>query len=158
MTLVERVPGTETALLGRKIRVFHAVFSRPRPPTLYGGTIEKGRNLKMIRFYNVTMTKWSVGLVMEYREPAVQGKVIIKVSDSTTAGDYKLFVVDASDAQHEANLTLSGVAELSEAEAVKLATVYQPERIITQFDPLTRKEEKLTVPACDLEKFYKRQE
>jgi hypothetical protein len=112
----------------------------------------------MNRFYRVAITKRPVGTAVQHREPAVQGKVITKVTDLTTAGDYKLFVVDASDAQHEANLTLSGVAELSEAEAVKLATVYQPERIITQFDPLTRKEEKLTVPACDLEKFYKRQE
>jgi hypothetical protein len=112
----------------------------------------------MHRFYKVAITKWPIGTAIQHREPAVQGEVIIKVTDSTTAGDYKLFVVDASDEQHEANLALPAVEMLSEAQATELARKYQPERTLTQFNPLTRKEEEITVPTCDLKKFYQKPE
>ena len=112
----------------------------------------------MNRFYKVAVTKWPVGSAVQHREPAVQGKVIIKVTDSKTVGDYKLLVVDASEAQHEANLALPGVEAVSEEHAVKLAGEYQPKRTLVQFNPLTGEEELITVPACDLKKFYQKQE
>jgi hypothetical protein len=107
----------------------------------------------MERFYNVAITKVPIGSAVEYKEPALQGKIIIKVSDIKTSGNYKLFVVDCNDEQNKANLTFSGVSELSEDEAVKLAAQYQPQRHVTRFNPETRKEEKITLPACDLKKF-----
>jgi len=108
----------------------------------------------MNRFYKAAIIKWPVGTAIEHREPAVQGQVIIKVTDSTSRGDYKLFVVDADDAQHEANLALPGVGALSEKDALELAPKYQPKRTSTRFDPQTRKKEETITPACDLKKFY----
>jgi hypothetical protein len=112
----------------------------------------------MRRFYKVAITKWPVGTAVQHREPAVQGKVIVKVTDSTTGGDYKVFVVDAGDDQHKANLALPAVEGLSESQAVKLAAKYQPKRTLTQFNPLTGKKEKTTIPTCDLKKLYQKRE
>ena len=110
----------------------------------------------MKRFYKVTITKRPIGSAVEHREPAVQGNVIIKVSDSTTAGDYQLFVIDCDNNQHKANLATLGIDELSEEQAIKMAAQYQPERTFTRHNPLTMKEETFTIPACDLRKFYKK--
>lgn len=112
----------------------------------------------MVSFYKVRIAKRKIGSAVEHIEPALQGEVIVKVTDSETSGDYKLFVVDATDAQHKMNLTLPGVEALSEAEAVKLAAQYQPQRTLRQFNPVTMKEETIKVPACDLKKFYQKQE
>ena len=109
----------------------------------------------MKRFYKATITKQPIGSAVRHKEPAVQGKVIIKVTDSTTAGDYKLLVIDCDNAQNKANLTIPGVEELSEEQALKLAVQYQPKRTLTQLNPVTMEEEEIDVPACDLEKFYK---
>lgn len=114
----------------------------------------KQGDLKMKRFYNIAITKVPIGSAIEYKEPALQGKVVIKVSDMTTAGNYKLFVIDCDDAQNKANLVSHGVSELSEDKAVKLAAKYQPKRTVTRFNPRTMKEEKITIPVCDLKKFY----
>jgi hypothetical protein len=106
------------------------------------------------RFYKAVITKRSLGSAVEHREPRVEGQVIVKVTDSTTAGNYKLFVIDSNDAQHKANLDIPGIEEVSEEQAVILAAKYQPQRTLTRLNPLTRKEENITVPACDLKKFY----
>jgi hypothetical protein len=106
------------------------------------------------RFYKVAITKRSIGSAIEHREPGVEGHVLVKVTDSTTAGDYKLFVIDCNDAQHQANLDTPGIEEVSEDQAVTLAAKYQPQRTLTRLNPQTRKEEHITVPACDLKQFY----
>lgn len=110
----------------------------------------------MKRFYKATITKQPIGSAVRHKEPAVQGKVIVKVTDSTTAGDYKLLVIDCDDAQNKTNLTVPGVEELSEEQALKLAAQYQPERTLTHLNPVTMEEEEIDVPACDLRKFYKK--
>ena len=108
----------------------------------------------MKRFYKVAITKRSIGSAVEHREPEVAGQVIVKVTDSTTAGDYKLFVIDCSDAQHQTNLGIPGIEEVSEEQAVTLAVKYQPQRTLTRLNPQTRQEEHITVQACDLKRFY----
>jgi hypothetical protein len=110
----------------------------------------------MERFYRATITKQPIGSAVRHKEPAVQGTVIVKVTDSTTAGDYKILVIDCDDAQNKANLTIPGVEELSEEHALKLAAQYQPERTLTQPNPVTMEEEEIDVPTCDLRKFYKK--
>ena len=112
----------------------------------------------MRKFYKVAITKRPVGSAVQHIEPSIKGNIIIKVTDSTTAGDYKLFVIDCDDAQHKANLATAGIEELSEEQAVQLAAEFQPKRTLTQLNPVTMKEEKVTVPACDLKKFYQKQE
>lgn len=107
----------------------------------------------MNRFYKVTITKQPIGTAIAHKEPPVQGNVIIKVTDTTTAGDYKLIVVDCQEEQHQANLSLPGVAALSEDEAAELAAKYQPQRTVTRMQPLPTKQEKVTVPEFDLKKF-----
>jgi hypothetical protein len=107
-------------------------------------------------FYKVIITKEQVGSAIRHKEPSLQGNIIIKVTDSTTGGDYKIFVMDCNDAQNQANLSKPGVEELSEEQAVKLAAKYQPKRTMTELNPRTMKEEKITIPACDLRKFYKK--
>ena len=111
----------------------------------------------MNRFYKVAITKVPIGSAIEHREPRVQGRIIVKVTDVTTGGDYQLFLVDASDEQHQANLTLAGVEELSEEQAIKLAAEYQPQRSFKRFNPQTRQEEQISVPTLDLRKFYQKQ-
>ena len=108
----------------------------------------------MNRFYQVAITKWPVGTAVEHREPPVQGRIIVKVTDATTGGDYKLFLVDASDEQHQANLSLAGVQELAEEQAVKLAAEYQPQRTLKRFNPMTRQEEQINVPTLDLRTYF----
>ena len=108
----------------------------------------------MERFYRVAITKVPIGTAVEYREPAIKGKVIVKVSDMTTSGSFKLFVVKCDDAQNEANLAFSGVSELSEDNALKLAAQYQPQRQVTRFNSKSRKEETTDIPVCDLRKYY----
>ncbi len=110
----------------------------------------------MKRFYKVAITKQPVGSAVEHKEPAVQGRAIVKVTDSTTAGDYKIFVLDCDNAQHKANLATPGVDELSEEQAIKLAAQYQPKRTLTEFNPRTMNEEKIEVSACDLTRFLTR--
>jgi hypothetical protein len=97
--------------------------------------------------------KRSLGSAVEHREPGVEGQVIVKVTDSTTAGDYKLFVIDCNDAQHQANLAIPGIEEVSEEQAITLAAKYQLQRTLSRLNPQTRKEENITVPACDLKQF-----
>jgi hypothetical protein len=111
----------------------------------------------MNRFYKVAITKWPVGSAVEHREPAVQGHILTKVTDSTTGGDFKLFLVDGDEAQHQTNLSLAGVEELAEEQAVRLAAEYQPQRTFKRFNPQTRQEEQISVPTLDLRKFYQKQ-
>ena len=110
----------------------------------------------MIAFYKVSITKEPVGSAIRHKEPPLQGKIVIKVTDSTTQGDFKIFVMECDDAQNKANLSTPGVEQLSEEQAVKLAAKYQPKRTMVEFNPRTMKEEKVTIPACDLRKFYKK--
>ncbi|HEY0733609.1 MAG TPA: hypothetical protein VGD69_01780 [Herpetosiphonaceae bacterium] len=110
----------------------------------------------MNRCYKVAVIKRPIGTAIEYQEPPVQGKLITKVFDSTTGGDYELIVLDADDGQHQANVALAGVEELSEEQAVDLAATYQPERTLTRINPRTMTEEQETVPACDLRKILDR--
>lgn len=107
----------------------------------------------MQAFYKVNVTKQPIGSAIMHKEPPLDGEIVIKVTDASTAGDFKLVVLDCTPEQHEANLTLPGVAAISEAEAAKLAPKYQPRRTLTEVDPRTGKEEKLTIPATDLQVF-----
>ena len=106
------------------------------------------------KYYKVSITKRSIGSSVVHREPAIEGKIIAKVADSKTAGDYLLLVVDCSDAQNRANLSLREVEEQSEAQAVKLAAKFQPRRTVIRLKP-PQKEEKTTIPALDLKNFLK---
>lgn len=108
-------------------------------------------------FYKVSITKEPVGSAVRHKEPSLQGKIIIKVTDSATRGDFKIFVMECDGTQNKANLSKPGVEALSEEQAVKLAAKYQPKRTMAELNPRTMKEEKVTIPACDLKKFYKKQ-
>lgn len=104
----------------------------------------------MKAFYKVTVTKQSIGSAIMHKEPPLEGEVVTKVTDTATAGDFKLIVLDCTAEQHEANLTLSGVVALSDKAAAELAPKYQPKRTLTEFDPRTGKEERSTIQAVDL--------
>jgi hypothetical protein len=110
----------------------------------------------MTTFYKVTVTKEPVGSAVRHKEPPLQGNIIIKVTDSTTKGNYKIIVIDCDDKQNKVNLSTPGVEALTEEQAVKLAAKYQPQRTVVEFNPRTRKKEKNTIPACDLRKFYEK--
>lgn len=107
----------------------------------------------MKAFYKVTVTKQSVGSAIMHKEPPLDGEVVTKVTDTSTAGDFKLIVLDCTAEQHDANLTLSGVAEVTDKEAAELAPKYQPERTLTELDTRTGKEERVSIPAVDLRAF-----
>ena len=107
------------------------------------------------RFYQVRITKVPVGTAVEHRPPAIQGTLHRTVTDASTRGDYQLFVVEADDNQHQANVALPDVKELSAEDALALAPQYQPQRTATRFDPLTRKETKVEMPAADLTPFIR---
>lgn len=104
----------------------------------------------MRAYYRVSVIKQAVGSAIMHKEPPLEGDVVTKVTDVTTAGDYKLIVLDCDDEQHQANLTVPGVAEVSDSEAADLAPKFQPERTLTEFDPASGKESTLNVPAADL--------
>ncbi len=104
----------------------------------------------MKKIYKAKIEKRSVGSAIEHIPPDMKGTIITSVYDSTTDGDYRLFVVECNQAQHKANLSLEGVSELSEEGAISLAREYQPERKIKKIDPATMKEEEITIPECDL--------
>jgi len=106
------------------------------------------------KYYKVSITKRSIGSAVVHKEPAIEGKIIAKVVDSKTAGDYVLLVVDCSDAQNKTNLSLQDVEEQSEAQAVKLAAKFQPRRRVIRSKPPQR-EEKVAIPALDLNKILK---
>jgi hypothetical protein len=110
----------------------------------------------MTTFYKVTVTREPVGSALRHKEPPLQGSIIIKVTDSTTKGNYRIIVIDCDDKQNKVNLAAPGVEALTEEQAVKLAAKYQPRRTVVEFNPRTGKKEKNTIPACDLGKFYKK--
>ena len=105
------------------------------------------------RFYQVRITKVSVGTAVEHRAPAIQGAIQRTVTDAVTHGDYQLFVVEADNDQHQVNVALPDVKELSAEDAQALAPQYQPKRTTTRFDTLTRQETKVEMPAADLTRF-----
>ena len=107
----------------------------------------------MKRIYKAKIVKKNVGSAIEHILPELKGKIITSVYDITTDGDYRLFLVECDDAQNKANLSLEGVSELSEEEAISIAAEYQPERKIKKVDPTTQKEEEITIPKCDLRKY-----
>jgi hypothetical protein len=107
----------------------------------------------MNRYYKAVISKVALGAAVEYREPAIQGRVLRTVSDSTTGGDFKLYIVATDDAQHQRNLALIGVESLTEAEAAALGAAYQPARTVMQFNPQTRQLEQIAAPAFDLMNF-----
>ncbi len=104
----------------------------------------------MKTFYKVSVTKQSDGTAIVHKEPPLQGEIITKITDSSTAGDFKIVALECTEEQHEENLAYPGVVALDEAEAVKLAPKYQPKRSFTELNPRTGKEEKLELPAADL--------
>lgn len=104
----------------------------------------------MKAYYRVNVTKQSRGSAIVHREPPLHGDVVFKLTDTATAGDFKLVVMECTAEQHEGNLGLPGVAGLSEAEAAELAPKYQPRRSRLVFDPRTGKEERVDAPAADL--------
>jgi hypothetical protein len=110
----------------------------------------------MYRFYKMTIDKRPIGSAIEHREPPLRGTVITKVTDITTAGDYKLAVVDADDTQHRHNEALPGVDVLEEDEAVKLAPQYQPATTEERPNPMDHTLQKVQRPAVDLEALMRR--
>jgi hypothetical protein len=106
----------------------------------------------MKTYYRVTITKQPVGSAIKHREPPIQGHVIFKVTDGASAGDYRLVAIEATDAQHKANLALAGIEELTESQAAKLAKQYRPKTTRTRFSFRKGRQEKITRPAADLKK------
>ena len=107
----------------------------------------------MKAFYKVSVTKQSLGSAILHKEPPLVGAVVTKVSDVSSEGDYKLIVIDCSEAEHAENLLLPGVAEVSEAEAMVLAPKFQPKRTMTELNERSGKQEKITIAAADLKTF-----
>ena len=104
----------------------------------------------MKKIYKAKIEKRNVGSAIEHIPPDLKGTIITSVCDTTTDGDYRLFVVECNQSQHRSNLNREGVSELSEDEAIALAMEYQPERRIRRIDPNTMREEEVTIPKCDL--------
>ena len=100
-----------------------------------------------------TYHKRKVGSAIEHLLPELQGKIITNLYDTTTDGDYRLFIVECNPSQNRANLSLERVSELSVEEAISLAEKYQPERKMKRINPETRKEEEITIPQFDLRKY-----
>ncbi len=109
----------------------------------------------MKAYYKATITKQPIGSAILHKEPPLQGEIVTKVTDMTTAGDNKIIVMECSDQEHQFNLARSDVVELEEAEASKLAAKYQPTHEETEINPRTLKEEKIKRPAFDLAGFLK---
>lgn len=109
----------------------------------------------MKNYYKINVTKQSVGTAIMHREPPLQGEIITKATDITSAGDFKLVVVECDDEQHRTNLSLAGVVSVSEADAEQLAPKFQPKRSIKEFDIQTGKSIKREVPAFDIKNFVK---
>lgn len=108
----------------------------------------------MNHYYRVAITKQFLGSAIEHKEPPLSGQIQAKVTDATTQGDFKIIIVDCDDSQHRLNITLPGVQILEEDEVTQLAPLYQPQRTIKRFDPKTRQEESVVMPAADLTRFY----
>ena len=104
-------------------------------------------------FYLIRITKVSVGTAVEHRIPALQGTIQRAVTHSESHGDYQLLVVEADDRQHEVNVALPDVQEMSAKDAQERAPQFQPKRVMIRFDPLTRKETVEEMPAADLTPF-----
>lgn len=102
------------------------------------------------RFYKVAIDKRPIGTAIEHREPPVVGERITNVTDARTRGDFRVVVVDATDAEHQRNLALPAVEAVEEAEAVTLAARYQPEYTREDVDPRTGKVDRVTVPNLNL--------
>ncbi len=112
----------------------------------------------MKAYYKVTITKERDGTAIIHNEPPLQGDVIVKISDMTTAGDQKLVAVEVNKEQHTANLAMSGVAAIEENEAVKLAPKFQPKHKVKEFNRHTGAEETREIKAFDIIKYIKARE
>lgn len=113
------------------------------------------RLMIMNRFYQIAIFKYPLGsTAIEHREPPIQGEILVKVTDINTRGDFKLMVVDCDNEQHQTNLILPGVLNITEAKAIELARRYQPERLLAEFDRETGKKQSKLMPAVDLTQFY----
>lgn len=110
----------------------------------------------MNRFYRVAIDKRPIGTAIEHREPPLQGQRIVNVTERKTQGDFKLMVVEATDAEDQKNLGLPGVEPLTQADAVKLAAEYQPAHQQERRDSRTGKVERIDVPAVDLDEVLRR--
>lgn len=104
----------------------------------------------MRRFYRVAVDRHAVGSAIEFREPPLEGEVVIKVSEAASEGASRVVVLDADDEQDERNLELDGVEALDEEAAVELAAKYQPASRGRRLDPSTGKVEEAERPAVDL--------
>lgn len=111
----------------------------------------------MYKFYKMAIVKKWVGSAIQYKGARMKGNIITTVMDSATEGDYKLFVIQCDQAQHEENLLLPGVIELSEEQAIELAAEYQPASTSIQLNPETMKPKEVQISACDLRKFLQDQ-
>ncbi len=107
----------------------------------------------MIRFYKAKIIKKPVGTAIEHIMPVFKGKVITNVYDITTDGDFRLFVVDCSEEENRANVSMEGVSLLSEQDAVTLAAQFQPARKIRTFNMETKKEEEQDIPVLNLKTY-----
>lgn len=109
----------------------------------------------MNAFYKVAITKQNIGSAVQFKEPPLQGKVLVKVLDSSTAGDFMLIVVDCNDSENKTNLGLPGVEKKSEEQAIKLATKYFPKRKRSRQKHGLLNKKRETLPALDLKKILK---
>ena len=109
----------------------------------------------MKAFYKVVVTKQPDGTAIIHKEPPLHGEIITKITDASTAGDFRIVALECSAEQHEENLAYPGVVALDEAEAVKLVPKYQPKRSILELDPRTGKQHKIELPAADLKRLLK---
>lgn len=112
----------------------------------------------MKAYYQVAITKESVGSATRFKEPHLEGRSIIKVMDRTTDGESKLIVMECSEQEHQFNLARPGVVEVSETDATTLAAKYQPKHEKTEFQMFGGKAEKIHVPAFDLKGFMEQNE
>jgi hypothetical protein len=103
-----------------------------------------------MHFYDAPTARRTLGSAVALIDPPLQGTILIKVGDVASQGARKLYAVTCDDAEHAANLSIPGLRELDEAEAVALAARYHPAQTHRRRDPFTGKEDTEQLPACDL--------
>jgi len=85
----------------------------------------------------------------EIGTPAVSGtrRAVYMEIDGEGSG---LLIVDAAQEEHEANLSLENVTEMSFDEAREQVAKHLPKRRVKRLNPKTREEEEVTIEAEDI--------
>lgn len=99
------------------------------------------------------MDKVPIGKAIMYKLPPLDGEILIKITDSSTKGDYTLIVIECDDQIHNKNISMEKVTDMEEQNAVELAAELQPESNRVEVNPKTKRKRKITNPALDLTKF-----